>query len=99
MAVAVGNVPAAVRPAPERPGSSRFALLDAAGSVAVYEQPLCGDAEAVCRFAQPWLTAPLSAEVRARWVPADVDLRERVTQPPGPACRALIDRLLIPGRG
>ncbi len=99
VAMAIGNVSAAVRAEPARPGSSLFALLDAAGSIAVYEQPLCGDAEAVCRFAQPWLTAPLSAEVRARWVPGEVDLREPVTQPPGPACRALIDRLLIPTRG
>lgn len=99
VAMAVGNVPAVVRPEPGRPGSSLFALLDAAGSISVYEQPLCGDAEAVCRFADLWLTAPLRAAVRARWVPADVDLREPVTQPPGLACRALIDRLLNPTRG
>ncbi|MES2101034.1 MAG: TIR domain-containing protein [Pseudomonadota bacterium] len=100
VAMAVGNVPAAaVRAGPARPGSSLFALLDATGSIAVYEQPLCGDAEAVCRFAPAWLMAPLHAEVRARWVPADVDLREPVTQPPGPACRALIERLLIPPKG
>ena len=40
-----------------------------------------------------------TGRLRARWVPADVDLREPVTQPPGPACRALIGRLLIPTRG
>ena len=93
-AMAVGNLPAVTQPAPPR--SSLFALLDAAGSIAVYEQPLCGDAEAVCRFADPWLTTPMSAEARERWVPFQIDLREPVLQPPGPACRALIDRLLTP---
>ena len=96
VAMAVGNVPAGVRPQTERPGASVFALLDAAGSIAVYEQPLCGDAEAVCRFAEPWLTTPLSADVRARWVPSDVDLREPVEQTPKTACKALIKRIVGP---
>ena len=94
VAMAVGNVRPAVPPAAERPGSSLFALLDASGAISVYEQPLCGDAEAVCRFAEPWLIAPLAAEVRARWVPADVDLSEPVDQPPKAACAALIKRIV-----
>jgi len=96
LAMAVGNIPPAVPPETERPGSSLFALLDAAGAIAVYEQPLCGDAEAVCRFAEPWLTAPLSAELRARWVPADVDLSEPVDPAPKAACKALIGRVIGP---
>ena len=71
-----------------------FALLDAAGRITVYEQPLCGDAEALCGFAGPRLTAALSAQNRTRWIPADTELGDSVQQPPGPVCRALIDRLI-----
>jgi hypothetical protein len=74
-----------------------FARLDAAGHLAVYEQPLCGDAEALCAFAEPRLTAPLTAQNRRRWIPADVELDDAVQKPPGPACRALIDRLVRSG--
>lgn len=71
-----------------------FALLDAAGTVKVYEQPLCGDAEAVCGFAAPHLTTPMTAQERARWVPADLDLGNTVQTAPGPDCRRLIDRII-----
>ena len=71
-----------------------FARLDAAGRITVYEQPLCGDAEALCGFAAPRLTAPLTAQNRTRWIPDDVELDGAVQKPPGPICRALIDRLL-----
>lgn len=92
IAMAVGNVPA--RAAPPQPGSTLFALLDAAGSLAVYEQPLCRDAEAVCRFAGAWLTEPMGEQARARWLPGGFDPREPVSQLPKPECRALIDRVL-----
>jgi hypothetical protein len=71
-----------------------FALLDAAGTVSVYEQPLCGDAEALCGFGASRLTTPMTAEERLRWVPADLDLGTTVQTAPGPACRRLIDRIV-----
>jgi len=71
-----------------------FASLDAAGRIAVYEQALCGDAEALCAFAAPRLTAPLTAQNRTRWIPDDVEFDATVQKPPGPTCRTLIDRLL-----
>ena len=76
-----------------------FALLDAAGTVGVYEQPLCGDAEAVCEFGASRLTTPMTAQERLRWVPADLDLGNTVQTAPGPACRRLIDRIVpaVPG--
>ena len=71
-----------------------FALLDAGGGLALYDQPLCGDAEAVCGFAETRLTAAMGPEQQARWIPGDLDLSTSVQQPPGPACRKLIDGLL-----
>ena len=71
-----------------------FALLDAAGTVRVYEQPLCGDAEAICGFGASRLTTPMTAQERMRWVPADLDLDNTVQTAPGPACRRLIDRIV-----
>lgn len=73
-----------------------FALLDAAGMVRVYEQPLCGDAEAVCGFGASRLTTPMTAQERARWIPAGLDLGSTVQTAPGPACRRLIDRIVQP---
>ena len=76
----------------------RFAVLDAAGRIAVQDQPLCGDAEAVCGFAEA-LVAPMSVQDRLRWIPADVDVNAPAQQPPGPHCRKLIDRAFarLPG--
>ena len=71
-----------------------FARLDAAGRVTVYEQPLCGDAEALCGFAGSRLAAPLTAQDRTRWLPDAFELDGAVQKPPGPVCRALIDRLI-----
>ena len=76
--------------------TSHFAQLDAAGRVTLHAQPLCGDAEAVCAFAQSRLTAPLTVGNRARWIPPGVDLDATVQQPPGPACRRLIDAVVRP---
>ena len=76
-----------------------FALLDAASTVRVFEQPLCGDAEAVCGFGASRLTTPMTPQERLRWVPADLDLDNTVQTAPGPACRRLIDRIVpaVPG--
>jgi hypothetical protein len=79
--------------------TGHFAVLDAAGRVALYEQSLCGDAEAVCSFAAGRIEASLgrlTPQDRLRWVPADVVPGREVQQPPGPQCRSLIDGVLGP---
>ena len=70
------------------------ATLDAAGRIAVYDQPVCGDAEAVCAFGEPLNTPAITPQDRVRWIPGDLDFGPDVRQPPGPHCRALIDRVL-----
>ncbi|WP_341891689.1 WD40 repeat domain-containing protein [Variovorax sp. YR752] len=71
--------------------TERFALLRGDARIEWYEQPLCGDAEALCRFAQPRL-APITQADRLRHLPPPAEAP--VSQPPGPACKALIDRVL-----
>lgn len=71
--------------------TGRFALLRGDARIELYEQPLCGDAEALCRFAAPRLT-PIGAAQRLRHLPAAA--QAPVSQPPGPACQALIERVL-----
>ncbi len=75
--------------------TTRFALLRDAGRIELYEQPLCGDAEALCRFADrpeaPRLPPMADAE-RLRLLPRALDAP--VSQPPGPACQALVERVL-----
>ncbi|HWH84379.1 MAG TPA: hypothetical protein VNU71_19285, partial [Burkholderiaceae bacterium] len=76
----------------------RFASLDAAGRIAAYEQPLCGDAEAVCAFARGRLARGPAPEQWRRWIPKGFDLKADVRQPPvkGGACEALINKVLTP---
>lgn len=69
----------------------RFALLRGAARIEWYEQPLCGDAEALCRFAEPRLK-PITDAQRLRHLPPPAEAP--VSQPPGPACSALIERVL-----
>lgn len=73
-----------------------FGVLDAAGRASVYEQPLCDDAEAVCRFAgdRAGLTAPLPRDERLRWIAPQEEAGSSVQQPPGCDCRQLIHRVL-----
>lgn len=71
--------------------TDRFALMRGDGGIELYEQPLCGDAEALCRHAAPRLVAMAEAD-RLRHLPVPADAP--VSQPPGPACRALIERVL-----
>lgn len=68
-----------------------FALLRGDARIEWYQQPLCGDAEALCRFAEPRL-APITQADRLRHLPPPADAP--VSQPPGPACSALIARVL-----
>ncbi len=76
--------------------TTRFALLRDAGHIELYEQPLCGDAEALCRFADrpeaPDRLPPMPDADRLRLIPPA--LETPVSQPPGPACEALIGRVL-----
>lgn len=76
----------------------RFAVLDTAGRFVVHDQPLCGDAEAVCGFAEARVVA-MSVQDRLRWIPADVDEGAPAQQPPGPQCRKLIDRVFARAPG
>jgi hypothetical protein len=71
--------------------TERFALLRGDTRIELYEQPLCGDAEALCRFAAPRLV-PIAAADRLRHLPPSAETP--VSQPPGPACKALIERVL-----
>lgn len=71
--------------------TERFALLRGESRIDLYDQPLCGDAEALCRYAAPRLT-PIGAEQRLRHLPPAA--QSPVSQPPGPACQALIERVL-----
>lgn len=71
--------------------TEHFALLRDDARIEFYEQPLCGDAEALCRFAGPRLK-PMAGDHRLRYLPPAAD--GPVSQPPGPACSALIERVL-----
>lgn len=71
--------------------TERFALLRVDGRIELYEQPLCGDAEALCRRAAPMLKTMTDAD-RLRHLPPPTDAP--VLQPPGPTCSALIERVL-----
>jgi len=71
--------------------TERFALLRGDARIEIYEQPLCGDAEALCRFAEPRL-APMTAAQQLRHLPPPAEAP--VSQPPGAACSALIARVL-----
>lgn len=71
--------------------TERFALLRGDARIEIYEQPLCGDAEALCRFAEPRLV-PITQADQLRHLPPPADAP--VSQPPGPACSALIARVL-----
>ena len=73
-------------------GAAGFAVLREVATVELYEQPLCGDAEALCRFAEPRMRTPMSTDERWRHLPPAAD--GPVSQPPGPACSALIGRVL-----
>lgn len=72
--------------------TEHFAVLRDTGRVALYVQPLCGDAEALCRFADARLAEPMSAAERLRHLPPPAPAP--VSQPPGPACSALAARVL-----
>jgi len=71
--------------------SSRYAVLRD-GVVDLYWQPLCGDAEAVCQYAEPVLRTPMSEDDKRRQLPPS-NPGERF-QPPGEHCSRLIARLL-----
>ena len=71
--------------------TGHFALLRGDGRIELYEQPLCGDAEALCHHAGP-LLRPMADADRLRHLPSPADAP--VSQPPGPACSALIERVL-----
>ena len=76
----------------------RFAVLDAAGRIAVHDQPLCGDAEAVCGVAAERVVS-MTVQDRLRWIPADVDVAAPAQQAPGPQCRKLIARVFARAPG
>lgn len=71
--------------------TGHFALLRGDGRIELYEQPLCGDAEALCEHAAARLVVMADAD-RLRHLPPPADTP--VSQPPGPACGALIERVL-----
>ncbi|MFT3953946.1 MAG: WD40 repeat domain-containing protein [Piscinibacter sp.] len=71
--------------------TGRFALLRGDAGIELYEQPLCGDAEALCRFAETRLV-PMADADQLRHLPPAADAP--VSQPPGPACGTLIARVL-----
>jgi hypothetical protein len=76
--------------------TARFALLREPGRIELYEQPLCGDAEALCRLAdrpeERYRLPPMPEAERLRLLPPA--LEAPVSQPPGPACTALVGRVL-----